>query len=91
MTAETTVSRAFLKSILRRRAVSAWREEIRIESQGKRQFQVPTEGGVPGIPRALRRAGKGLTSRFFQLASGHAMIAPFLKEKFGWVDSDSCW
>lgn len=21
----------------------------------------------------------------------HAMIAPFLKEKFGWVQSDSCW
>ena len=28
---------------------------------------------------------------FFQLLSGHAMIAPFLKEKWGWIDSDRCW
>ena len=28
---------------------------------------------------------------FFQLSSGHAMIAPFLKEKFGWIESDQCW
>ena len=32
-----------------------------------------------------------LASRFFQLSSGHAMIAPLLVEKFGWVDSDLCW
>ena len=40
---------------------------------------------------ALRKTRKSLASRFFQLASGHAMMAPFLKEKFGWVDSDQCW
>ena len=45
----------------------------------------------PRIPRPLQRAPKGLASLFFQIASGHAMIAPFLKEKFGWVESDSCW
>ena len=39
----------------------------------------------------MQRVPKELASRFFQLASGHAMIAPFLREKFGWLESDSCW
>lgn len=34
---------------------------------------------------------KGLAARFYQLASGHGMTAPFLKERFGWVDPDTCW
>ena len=46
---------------------------------------------VPRIPAALGRTEKGLASRFFQLASGHAMTAPFLRDKFKWVDSDQCW
>ena len=32
-----------------------------------------------------------MAARFFQLLSGHAMIAPFLKEKWGWTDRDACW
>ena len=34
---------------------------------------------------------KGLASRFFQLSSGHAALAPSLKESFGWVEPDICW
>ena len=52
---------------------------------------MPPEGRIPKISIALQKAPKELASRFFQLASGHAMIAPFLKEKFGWIESDSCW
>ena len=48
-------------------------------------------GKIPRIPTDLQRAPNELASRFFQLASGYAMIAPFLKEKFGWIDSDTCW
>ena len=47
--------------------------------------------GIPRIPEAIRKAPKAIASRYFQLAPGHAMIAPFLKEKFKWVDSDLCW
>ena len=47
--------------------------------------------GIPKIPEAIRKVPKAVASRFFQLASGHAMIAPFLKEKFKWIDSDICW
>ena len=43
------------------------------------------------MTRRPLRAGKGVASRFFQLLSGHAMIAPFLKEKWRWTDSDRCW
>ena len=32
-----------------------------------------------------------MAARFSQLLSGHAMIAPFLKERWGWTDSDKCW
>ena len=46
---------------------------------------------VPRIPTALGRARRSLAVRFSQLASGHAMIAPFLEEKFKWVSSSQCW
>ena len=32
-----------------------------------------------------------MATRFFQLFSGHAMIAPFLKERWGFVNTDACW
>ena len=89
--ADTTVSRTFLKSALRRRAVSVWRDEIRKRSQGREPFRAVSKDRIPSIPRALRRTNRSLASRFFQLASGHGMIAPFLKEKYGWVESDVCW
>ena len=31
-----------------------------------------------------------MAARFFQLLSGHTMIVPFLKERWGWTDSDRC-
>ena len=68
-----------------------WREEIIKRSQGRRSFRAPKEGRVPRIPPGLWNAPKEIASRFFQLASGHTMIAPFLREKFGWVESDGCW
>ena len=85
-------SRSFLRAVLRRRAMDEWREEIiSKKKRGGRPYQVPTAGSVPRVPRALRRTKKSLASRFFQLSSGHAMIAPFLRDKFGWVESDQCW
>ena len=89
--ADPRISGAFLKAMLRRRAVSSWRKSI-IQRSGRRgPFTVPREGTVPRIPSALGGVERSLAIRFFQLASGHAMIAPFLKEKFGWVESSQCW
>ena len=59
--------------------------------KGSRAFRVSKEGEVPRIPTELRGAPKRIGSRFSQLASGHAMTAPFIKEKFGWINSDLCW
>ena len=91
LAAGKTISRAFLKSVLRGRGVEEWEMEIGKRSRGRRPYQIPRSGESPRIPRALQRTPKELASRFFQLWSGHAMIAPFLKEKFRWVEPDSCW
>ena len=32
-----------------------------------------------------------MAARFYQMLSGHAMSATFLKDKWGWVDSEMCW
>ena len=45
----------------------------------------------PGIRPQLRRAPKRVAARFFQQLSGHAMIAPSLKEKWGWVSTEISW
>lgn len=80
-----------MKTVLKKRAVAMWREEIIRRCRGRRVFRIPGEGEVPRIPAGLRKAPREVASRFFQLASGHAMIAPLLKKKFGWVDSDAFW
>ena len=85
------VSGAFMKAMFRRRAIDSWRESIVRGGSRRRPYVVPRDGTIPKIPTALGRARRELAVRFFQLASGHAMTAPFLKEKFGWVSSDQCW
>ena len=67
--------------------------ETRMTNGGRDRgaFRKPEKGARPRIRGPLRKVGKGVASRFFQLLSGHAMIAPFLKDRLGWTDSDSCW
>ena len=52
---------------------------------------IPTSGTRPGIPAGLCLTPKRIAARFFQLYSGHALIAPFLKDRLGWIESDVCW
>ena len=61
------------------------------KNSGRGAYKEPDREAKPRIRGPLRKIGKGVASRFFQLLSGHAMIAPFLKEKWGWTDSDKCW
>ena len=79
------------KAMLRHQAISSWRECIIKRSSGRRPYRIPSEGMVPRIPTGLGRTERSLATRYFQLASGHAMTAPFLRDKFKWVDSDQCW
>ena len=70
------------------------RERTKEGERGRRDrgaFCGPRAGARPRIRGPLRRVEKRVASVFFQLLSGHAMIAPFLKEKWGWIDSDKCW
>lgn len=56
-----------------------------------RGFKTPAESAKPCIRRSLRGTPKGLAANFYQLASSHPMV-PFLKEHFGWIESDIyCW
>ena len=71
-------SQTFVKTMLKKKAITMWREEIVRRCKGRRVFRVPREEEVPRIPPGLRGAPKEVASRFFQLASGHAMIAPIL-------------
>ena len=67
--------------------------KARMERRGERRraFEGPDGRARPRIRTILRTTRKGVVSRFFQLLSGHAMIAPFLKDRWGWIDSDECW
>ena len=60
-------------------------------ADGKGAFMGPDRRARPRIRPLLRLSRKGVASRFFQLLSGHAMIAPFLKDRWGWTDTDRCW
>ena len=76
-----TVSPASLKRQRTERAYKLWREDIARRNHGRTTFKAPAEGARPRIREGLRAAPKGLAARFYQLASGHAMTAPFLKDR----------
>ena len=65
--------------------------QIENRNAGRRTFRLSTASSRPNLRPRLRRAAKSVAARFFQLLSGHAMMAPFLREKWGWTDSDRCW
>ena len=84
-------SLAHLKRTASEQCTQAWRKEISVRNAGKRVFRIPTANAKPSIRPALRKVTKGVASRFFQLLSGHSMSAPFLKDRWGWSDTDECW
>ena len=78
-----------MASLRRRRtekARRAWREDIVRHNRGRKTFRIPDEGARPRIRGGLKKAPKG----FYQLASGRAVAAPFLEERFGWIASNTC-
>jgi hypothetical protein len=46
---------------------------------------------TPNIRHKLHRTWKVLASRYYQLMTGDAMIAPYLKHKIKTSDPDTCW
>ena len=61
---------------------------------GEATQRLGTEGGlIFGLARGGRFSSLGtepkvVAGRFYQLIGGHAMMAPFRKEKWGWIESD---
>ena len=90
-------SLAYLKRRITEGVTREWIENTRTRMKKNREgkdrgaYEEPGGRAKPKIRKELRKAKKGVASRFFQLLSGHAMIAPFLKEKWKWTDSDRCW
>ena len=76
-------SLAFLRRRATERATRAWRSDIDKRNAGRRTFRLPTAASRPGIRPQLRGVTKRVAARFFQLLSGHAMIAPLPKEIWG--------
>ena len=76
-------SLAYLRRRTTERATTAWRRDIEKRNAGKRSFRLPTARSRPGIRRLLQAANKSVAGRFFQLLSGHAVLAPFLKDGWG--------
>lgn len=66
------------------------RREVIRRNGNRRIFKVPDQGKRPRLRRSMGPVSKGLASRFLQLSSGHTMLVPFLKKRFGWVESDIC-
>ena len=85
------ISLAFLKRQRTEKAHRLWREDIARRNHGRRTFKTLAVDIKPRVREGLRGAPKGLTARFYQLASDHSTTAPFLKERFGWVELDICW
>ena len=88
------LSLAFLNRRTTERIVDRWNTDTRtrLESRGRRgAFTGPDRRARPRIRPLLTTTGKRVASRYFQLLSGHAMIAPFLRDRWGWTESDSCW
>ena len=84
-------SLAFLRRKATEQDTGAWREDTEKRTAGRRVFRLSTTGSRPAIGPALRRTPKRVATVFFQLLSGHSMIAPFLKERWVWTDADVCW
>ena len=85
------ISMAFLGARRSRQATGEWRGGVTRRCRGGAPFAIPAPGVGPRILAGLRLAPKRIAARFFRLYSGHWMLGSFLKDKFGWIESDSCW
>jgi len=78
-------------STLRGRQPRPSREERRIGLKSELSNGGLTSSRKPGFRKELKNERKAVTSRYYQLLTGHTLIAPFLKVKLKKTDSDQCW
>ena len=89
------ISLAYLSRRRSEEASRRWKtdttDRMRNGAGNKRRGAFRRPGRGPVLRAELKGVSKGVASRFHQLWSGHAMIAPFLKDKWGWIEEDTCW
>ena len=61
------------------KANKSWGDEIMKRDKGKKTFSCPREGMRPRIRKDICQASKGIASKFYQLASSQAWLAPSKK------------
>lgn len=89
-------SRAFIKTAslayLKRKTADIRREETKkwiTNRTSKSKAYILRE--KTEMRKLLKNEKKEVASRFYQLLMGHAVIAPYLKEKLKKMESDVCW
>jgi hypothetical protein len=66
----------------------ATKEWIEVRTSKSKAYMPRTK---TGIRKSLRHEKKEVASRFYQLLTGHAITAPYPKEKLKKTKSDVCW
>jgi ribonuclease HI len=87
-THRNVASKAFLKrsaADTKRTQATAW---IKARTSQRRAYILPKK---TGFRVKLRNEKKEVASRYYQFLTGHALTAPYLKEKLKKQDSDECW
>jgi ribonuclease HI len=85
---QKVASKAFLKrsaADIKRAHTKEW---IKSRTSQRRVYILPKK---TGFRVQLRNVKKEVASRYYQFLTGHALTAPYLKEKLKKQDSDECW
>ena len=85
------LSASFPKRRVAERATRRGKENTTARNKGKGTLRLPGPKYKPKIRPALRIEAKTIAGRFYQLLSGHVIIAPFSKGKWEWIGTDQCW
>ena len=83
-------SLAYLGRRATERATRRWREDTRTRIRQAGLYTARPSDTTRHTP-PIENGQEGSGGEVFQLLSGHAMIAPYLKERWGWIDTDRCW
>jgi len=78
----------YLQRKVTQRTVRETKEWIDLRICKRREYLPPRK---PGLRSHLRREWKAVAARYYQLLTGHALIAPFMKERLKKVNSDQFW
>ena len=81
---------SFLRRRAAGRATRCWKVNTASRNRGTRTFRLSGPKSKSKFRPSLRTKSKAITGRFYQLLSGGSVIAPFLLEKWGWIESDLC-